>query len=318
MVWIVATVVFIVSIIAATMIFEDIIQRVMAYLLCLALYVVATASSAVVIVAPGSVAIPIWFGTVQHSGYEEGIQFINPMASTAMMDIRRDTIDFSNDRSVGSLDNPVNGPSILAISKDQNHLTIDISVPYAISPRFAWKLYQKIGRTDSVIEAKLLETNVRTSVLDVVYQYPWVDVATNKRQDVVNEIGARLKARIESDLVSSGFTAEEAKAAFIFSEPQLRQVSPDASVLASVAEKTAQEQVNQTAVLQIERKRAEGAAIAAVLNGLPKDIKASDVANILKAMAARDHATAVLEAVKGDKIRIMVIPGGSPVAVTPE
>jgi regulator of protease activity HflC (stomatin/prohibitin superfamily) len=281
----------------------------------------------IVIVSPGEVAIQVWFGSVQTRVLQEGIQWQNPMATIYRWNIRRNTIDFSDNKTVGSEYNPVNGPAINAVSADQNPLAVDVSFPYSINPEMAWKLLQRISRSDDSLEAKLLETNARAAVSDVIPAHGWLEVVSTQRNKITDELLNKFRQRVEGDLVISGFSPEEARNAFKYGQPQIREIRLDPKVRDAIAATTATEKLRdqqnvltQIAAQQVEIRTNEGKALDGLLKALPSSIKSGDAANLIAAMAAKVQADAVMKAVEKDHVKLLVINGGghTPVSVSGE
>lgn len=274
-------------------------------------------------VSPGHVGFKIAFSQVVKSNLEQGVHLVEPWVELGTMEVRRDTVDFSDDPKVGSRSNPVNGPAVRVTAGDQTPLAIDISGPYAIRGRTAWLLYKLIGRTDGVIEAKLLETSFRAAVSEVATTRPWAEIATVGRAKFAADVLEAYKKRVRNDLMDVGFTKTDADGAFVFMEPQIRDVKVPDKIRNAVAERMAttelkKRQAELNEIEQDKRTRVgiQGEAIAGLLKIMPKGTSAGDVAALLTAMAQGQTALAVTKAVEAGTVQTMVISGSAPVAAS--
>jgi regulator of protease activity HflC (stomatin/prohibitin superfamily) len=265
--------------------------------------------------------VTTWFGSVQQSFREEGVSFVNPMARTAELSVQRRTIDFSDRKDMGSSENPVNGPSVGVITHDQNSFKVDISLPYALQPGMAWKLYQKIGQSDRAIEAKLMETNARSAITETFASKDWVEATTTGRDLTAKAIGHAFSARVAQDLTTYGFSVQEASGAIVYGEPQIREIGLSPKLVNSIDERLAtaqqverQKDLTNIAALEAERRANEGAGVQKLFDKLPK-ASAQDIATILNALATKQQADALTKAVESGKVQVFPIPVGGNLAL---
>jgi regulator of protease activity HflC (stomatin/prohibitin superfamily) len=282
---------------------------------------VFTVFCSITIIPAGNAGVATWFGSVQRTVLPEGLTLVNPMTSIETFSTRREIVMFTNDPSKAK-DPSYNGPAVLALSSDRNPLTIDISFPYNINADMAWKLYQKVAHSDSSMEKKVLETNARKVVAEVLSRHSWTDATFANRQEIEKELEEEFKVAVTTDLKSHGFTEAEAKQAISVGIPQIREVRPDEKVLNAIAERLASEEnlkrqkvLTDIAAQEAERRANEGVGVAKLFAALPKDFRPEQIQAILGALADKERADALTKAVENGRVSVIAIPNNSTMAL---
>lgn len=275
-------------------------------------------------VNPGQGGVLIWFGSMQENSVPEGLNFVNPMADRAFLSIRRRTVDLADDAREGASTNPVNGPAVSVTTKDKNLLRIDISVPYALNVKHLSPVYKHVGKTNDVIETKLLETHIRASLVDVATKFTRQDIMADKRQDVLKSLHDTIVTSVQDDLIVYGVPPKAAKEAILVSMPQIRQVTPAPEVKKAIDESAAteelkrrQEDLNKIAQARVERRRLEGDSINKMFSALPKGANSLDISRVMSAVAAKQRADALMKAVEKGQVQMIFMSGGSSGGATP-
>ncbi|MBI1362571.1 MAG: hypothetical protein GC134_01155 [Proteobacteria bacterium] len=252
----------------------------------------------------GRVVVTDWFGEQQSGYYSEGLHFINPMVNTTEMETRRQDFSFTGQTTAE------------ALSADKIRMVADVTVPYILQPQMAWKIKQKYG-TEYVT---MLNNSARSAIRDAVSSQNWEQATSEEgRGKLAADIPANLLRIVSADLINAGFTAEEAKAAFIFPNAQVRKFEPaNERVLNAIAEEKAadvelrrQKTLTDIAQQAALRQENEGLGIAKMMGALPKDVSIADMVAIINANAAKTNAEAFESAVKAGNPNITVVTGGN-------
>jgi len=129
---------------------------------------------------------------------------------------------------------------------------------------------------------------------------------------------------VYDNLTNSGFTKDEAPKAFVLMAPQIRRISPPKALLAAVSERMAaevnlerQDVLNRIALSETERRANEGVGVRKLVEALPKGMSATELRDLLYALADKQRADSMLKAVESDQVKVMIMSGNNPVAVSP-
>lgn len=285
--------------------------RPQAYLGAAGLFVLALAmlgAASVTIVDAGTVKVAKLFGKMQQKSYPPGIQIVNPLAELHTMNVRRDTYDFTDDATVRSL------------SSDRVVLEVDIAFPLALNPAYAWKVYERIGPRRTF--KRQFDSAARTAVRDVVAQYDWKVAATTSRDQLAHDARDTFQRYLVEDLQGVGFSEQEAKATFTVLPVQLRRVQPPDKVLNAISEKVAaqedlerQKTLTQIAEETALRRAKEGLGVKKLFDELPDGFSPTQISIVLRAIADKRRADALMKAIEGDRVNVMVVDGGAAPAV---
>lgn len=268
-------------------------------------------------VDPGEGGVLIWFGTVQKTTVPPGLHMVNPMAVREFLSTRRHTIDFTDDSNEGNDVNPINGPAVLVTTKDHNQLRVNVSIPYSLNPPYLSYLYSVVGKTNSEIETKLLETHARSTLIAVSSEFKWQPLLADSHEKVLKEIHTRMKDAIKKDLVVYGVPEKIADKAIIISPPQIRQIVPSDKVKGAIDEAAAttvlldrQQDLIAIAEAKVQQREKEGSAINAMFDKLPEGVTAQDIHAVLSAMAKKENADAVMKAVEKGGVSMIIMNNG--------
>ena len=277
----------------------------------------AFAGSFVRVVPAGHVAVASFFGAVQEGVYGEGMHMVNPLYGLQDFSIRRTMFDFSGTKRRGAA-----GPQIVAVSSDSLRLTVDVGFPMRLNGPSAWKVYQRIGNQWAVAQ-QLVVPAARAAVRDAVAQSSWRDATSASRAKLAQSIEERFRALVQNDLVAAGFDAKEAETTFTIQPVQLRKVLPPTKVLNAVSEKIASEEdlqrqrtLTQIAEEEARRRKNEGVGVKNLFTELPRGFTASQIRDVLAAMADKTRAEALMKAVETGQVQVVVMNGSSQPALS--
>jgi len=260
---------------------------------------VFTFFSWVKIVQPGEVMVARSFGSTVEETWGEGLHFVPAWYSTSKYSTIRHSIDMTDAQTISG-----------AAQGGVELSAFDVSFPYEFSPELAWKVYREIRDYD-----RLLLAAARSAGRDTLAQFTWEQIAYESRSEVAEYLTSRFQEVVVNDLITSGFTEEEASSVFVFYPAQIREVTPPQRILNENAELAAaevalqrQEVLTRIAEQEAERRRNEGSGIQNLWNELP-DASAEDIAMVLGAIANKTRADAMMRAVEDGEVNVLVLNG---------
>ena len=146
-------------------------------------------ASTVTVVGVGEVGIKHFLGTVDQDVLEQGIHFINPLASVEKMSIREQ--NFPVDGSVEQME---------AQTSEQLNVALEVSLLYRFDGTRAAELYQRLG-TEENIRNRIVLNAVRNGVRDAIATKSINEVFSPNRRELATAMreAIQLKAgdRIE-------------------------------------------------------------------------------------------------------------------------
>ena len=178
----------------------------------------------------------------------EGITFVPPFVSnTAEYDLRRQEYTMSGQAGEGrksQIDDSLWSPT-----KEGLQVGIDLTVWHHLDPKRVISIHQTIGPD---YEEKIIRPAVRSVIRLVISEYPVMDVYSEKRADIQNEINVKIKQLVEKD----GFVVDEVVLRDVRFTPEFTK----AIEAKTIAQQSA-EQMKYT--LEKEQKEAERKVIEA-------------------------------------------------------
>ena len=204
-------------------------------------------ASVIRIVPPGSVGVQVLFGRVlTKATLSEGLNVVNPFVNLEIMTIRTQAYTMSIAAEEGRR---YGDDAIVSLTKDGLEVTMDLTVWYHLLKSEAANVFQKIG-SDYV--DKIVRPAARTAIRNTTVKYMAVEIYSDKREVVQNEISKGL----EKDFADRGIALEKVL---------LRNISLPAKVKNAIEVKLEAEQEAQKMefVLQKETKEAERKKIEA-------------------------------------------------------
>jgi len=263
-------------------------------------------------VSNGNIGIETFGGKAFTRSYTEGLYLLAPWTSIVELDGHLYTVNLI---SGGDEKN-----STIAITKDQNTISVDVSFSLVLNQYVAWKIYQKIGGT--VAWHDQVTILGRSAIRDAAAKYTWSEACSTKIGDFSNSMRESFEQKIIDHLVSIGFTVDEAKGAFTISPVQLRKALPDNKIQEAMAaeavateELKRQQTITEISALEATRRSLEGTGIKNMFSELPKNITPELYVAVMNASSEHIKAEAIAKAVEKDKVT-MVIANGNNVTVT--
>lgn len=208
---------------------------------------------------------------------------------------------------------------IPARTSDDAKVTADVTIPFELNPLASVAVTRQIGED----WAYVIQQWLRSSTRDAIAEYTWQEVTSSKKDEVSNAIRERAIKKIASTLESTGISNEIAKNAFFFHDIQLRDVklpprleTAIESYSSAEKEKETQKQLTLAAIEEAKRREQEGKGYGNLFEGFPQNLKATDVADVLRAMSDKTKADAFAQIVDkgmpGEGKLIVVIGNANP------
>jgi regulator of protease activity HflC (stomatin/prohibitin superfamily) len=201
---------------------------------------------AIVIVDAGTVGVYSFFGKVRDASLPAGIHLINPLAHIIPMSVR--TEQYTMSIAPGEYQAPEPDP-VAALTKEGLRVDVDLTALYRLDPQKASAIYRTVGID---YEEKVIRSEIRSAVREVVANYEAKDLYSDKRQEAAQKIITDLAAKIQPRGV-------------ILEDILLRNVRLPAQLEQSIQDKLKAEQESQRYdfVLDREKKEAERKRIEA-------------------------------------------------------
>jgi hypothetical protein len=275
----------------------------------------------ITIASTGHIKVKTWFGEIQ-PGFvpDTGLQLVNPLLSLTDVDITRREIDPTDGEHAGE---------VKTGTADDNFLTVGAIMPYSVNPTFAGKLLSRIPTFDTV----MMPNSANSALRKGISEHQWTEVVKDTTGATALSIETDWKARVNEQLIAAGFTADEAKVVFTFFPVQIKKALPDEKVLQATANRSAeaenlkmQETLTKQAAEVAKRRVNEGSGLANVIKaalGLQEtdkmpNISPAQMADLLRAIAAQERATALVKIADSNRPLTIIINGdggGSPVSI---
>jgi regulator of protease activity HflC (stomatin/prohibitin superfamily) len=141
------------------------------------------ALSTVVMISVGEVGVKHFVGNVDTAPLEQGIHFINPLASIEVMSIREQP--FPQDGGVERIE---------AQTSEQLNVMLEISMLYQIDGANAPDLYQRIG-SERQITSSIVLNAVRNGVRDAVATKSINEIFSPNRREVAIDMKREIQAK---------------------------------------------------------------------------------------------------------------------------
>jgi len=141
----------------------------------------------IIIVPAGTTGVYHLFGRVKDQPYKSGLHVVIPFAKIDLMSIRTEQYTMSVIPTEGQLNRD---DSIDALTKEGLKVNLDITVLYHLIEDKAPEVFRTIGLD---YDQKIIRTEVRGAIRDVIATYDAKDIYSEKREEATNKIAERLK-----------------------------------------------------------------------------------------------------------------------------
>jgi regulator of protease activity HflC (stomatin/prohibitin superfamily) len=216
----------------------------------LAFIAIGFLSKIFVVIDPGTVGVPTFFGSVQPYALESGLRIVNPLMSITEFNVRTQNYTMSATHNEGQKSGD---DAIRVLTADGLEVTMDLSVLYHVNSTETPRIISTIG---SDFENVIVRPITRTRIRDNAVYYDAVALFSSKR----DEFQTRIYQSIEKDFKESGLILEKIL---------IRNIALPESVKTTIEGKISAEQeaqkmqfVLQKEKQEAERKRVEAQGIA--------------------------------------------------------
>jgi regulator of protease activity HflC (stomatin/prohibitin superfamily) len=142
--------------------------------------------SALVIIPPGHVGVPVIFGAVSETVYGSGLHFKWPVAEVVKMSVQERAYTMGVTTKEGQVD-PTD--IITVLTNEGMKVDIDITVQYRIQPgKTPWILNNKVWGNVDNFEYQYVRPEIRRAIRDVCAKYSAQQLYSGKRAQVGEEI----------------------------------------------------------------------------------------------------------------------------------
>jgi regulator of protease activity HflC (stomatin/prohibitin superfamily) len=228
------------------------------------------------IISVGSVGVVESFGSVAERPLSPGIHAVNPFSNLEVFSTRLRNVT----------------EDIEVTSQEGLTFNLHVSLQYRLEPQQVVNFYQSIGDD----EAEIIRSRFRSTVREITARYPVEFVYSSQRQEVSEQLQARLSEQLEP----LGFSVEGA---------YLREVILPETLQAAIQEKLSAEQESQQMAFTLERERQEAERKRVEAQGVA-DAQAI-VAESLTDQALQLRAIEATESLaESDNAKVVVVGGG--------
>lgn len=198
------------------------------------------------VVEAGQVGVKTLYGKVDNDVLYSGLNIINPLVEVTPFDVKTQNYTMSAVHDEGS---KAGDDAIRILTSDGLEVSIDLSVLFSVTPKYAPKILKEIG--DDYLD-KVVRPIARTAIRDNAVSYEAVALYSTRRQEFQNKIFTT----IEQSFAKRGLKLEQLL---------IRNVTLPESVRKAIESKINAEQDAQKMqfVLQKERQLAERKRIEA-------------------------------------------------------
>lgn len=146
-------------------------------------------SRAILVVNAGErVVIFNSFSGVEERTLGEGMHFLLPgIQNPIRYSVRTETYTMA---SGDGMNGRRSDDALKCLTSDGQKITMDMSVRYNLIPEKVWKLHQKVG---PYYDQKIIRPEVRSVVRNTIAEYPVIQVYSEKRNDIQQQIQAKLR-----------------------------------------------------------------------------------------------------------------------------
>ena len=206
----------------------------------LLLLLLGAATSMLVVVPAGAVAVKTLFGKVDNTPIYSGLNIVNPLINTTEFNVKTQNYTMSSAHDEGDKQGD---DAIRVLSADGLEVVIDLTVLYRVLPTEAPRILREIGPD---YQNTIVRPISRTKIRDNAVYYDAVALYSTRR----DEFQTRIFNSISKDFKNRGLVLEQLL---------IRNIQLPASVKASIESKISAEQEAQKMqfVLQKEHQEAE-------------------------------------------------------------
>ncbi|MCX6740010.1 MAG: prohibitin family protein [Candidatus Parcubacteria bacterium] len=157
----------------------------------IAVFVLIILARSIIVVPAGYTGVYHLFGQVKNQPLGSGLHLVIPLAKVEMMSIRTEQYTMS---VIPGENQKYNDDSIDALTKEGLKVNLDITAFYHLNEAKAPEVFKTLG---SNYDEKIVRSEVRGAIRDVIALYDAKDIYSEKREEATNKIAEKLKENLD-------------------------------------------------------------------------------------------------------------------------
>jgi regulator of protease activity HflC (stomatin/prohibitin superfamily) len=215
----------------------------------LGLAAIVAVYNCVIVIPPGSIGVPIFFGKVINQPMAEGLHLVPPWINLQILNVRTQSYTMSHVHDEGE---KVGDDSINVLSSNGMEMKLDVTVTYRLMPDAAPWVYRNLG--ENYVE-RLIRPGISTAIREAVSKFSDEEVYGAKREMLAQTMQSKLDASIQKT-IQGDYTDTPAKV-FSISNVLVRNINLPPTVTEGINRKLVMKQESERMEFQIERDRKE-------------------------------------------------------------
>ncbi len=207
------------------------------------------AFACVIVIPPGSVGVPVFFGKVIDKPMSDGLHFVPPWISPQILNVRTQSYTMSHVHNEGE---KLGDDSINVLSSNGMEMKLDVTVTYRLMPEAAPWVYRNLG--ENYVD-RLIRPGIGTAIREAVSKFSDEEVYGAKREMLATTMQSKLDASIQKTIIGD-YTDAPAKV-FNVSNVLVRNITLPTAVTEGINRKLVMKQESERMEFQIERDQKE-------------------------------------------------------------
>jgi regulator of protease activity HflC (stomatin/prohibitin superfamily) len=215
----------------------------------LGLAAMAAAFACVIVIPPGSVGVPVFFGKVIDKPMSDGLHFVPPWISPQILNVRTQSYTMSHVHNEGEKSGD---DSINVLSSNGMEMKLDVTVTYRLMPEAAPWVYRNLG--ENYVD-RLIRPGIGTAIREAVSKFSDEEVYGEKREMLATTMQSKLDTSIQKTI--RGDYTDAPEKVFNVSNVLVRNITLPTAVTEGINRKLVMKQESERMEFQIERDRKE-------------------------------------------------------------
>ncbi len=203
----------------------------------------------VVVIPPGSIGVPVFFGKVINQPMADGLHLVPPWINLEILNVRTQSYTMSHVHNEGA---KMGDDSINVLSSNGMEMKLDVTVTYRLMPEAAPWVYRNLGEN---YEDRLIRPGIGTAIREAVSKFSDEEVYGEKRELLATTMQSKLDAAIQKTIMGD-YTDAPSKV-FNVSNVLVRNIELPPAVTEGINRKLVMKQESERMEFQIERDRKE-------------------------------------------------------------
>ncbi len=203
----------------------------------------------VIVIPPGSIGVPVFFGKVVDQPMSEGLHLVPPWLSLQILNVRTQSYTMSHVHDEGE---KAGDDSINVLSSNGMEMKLDVTVTYRLMPEAAPWVYRNLG--ENYVD-RLIRPGIGTAIREAVSKFSDEEVYGAKREMLAQTMQSKLDSSIQKT-IQGDYTDTPAKV-FSISNVLVRNIDLPSAVTEGINRKLVMKQESERMEFQIERDRKE-------------------------------------------------------------